>query len=229
MPVRSTRQSVTKGATPILNEEPSELIETRGNAGERANARDTRETARAAETDLEEDDASSKPDEPELSLNDKVKEMLATIVLLSKSLKSIETDLKSVRVLYKKEIKENNKRNKQKKPRKSGNSEPHGFVKEVKISDDLADFLKLPRNSKMARPKVTKAISQYVKANNLSRPDNKTIFIADKALKKILGEAKYLINKKKPELGKGYSYFNLQTHLVNHFIKDPVANQPAVN
>src|SRR4029079_9760152 len=204
---RSIKKSISKNAKPVAEAvvvEPSPVI-----------------VGTTVEILEEPEIFEDNPDEPELSLNDKVKKMLETISALMKTLKLMETDLKNVRVLYRKEIKENNKRNKQKKPRKTGNSEPHGFVKEVKISDDLADFLKLPRGSKMARPKVTKAISQYVKDHDLSLPSNKTMFKADRALKKILGEVRYPINKKKPELGDGYSYFNLQTHLVNHFIKEP--------
>jgi len=154
-----------------------------------------------------------------MSLDIKVKDMLNTISNLVRKLKLVESDLKNIRVLYQKEVRENNKRNKQKKPRKNGNTERHGFVREVEISDELAQFLKLPKGSLMARPQVTKAISLYVKEHNLANQENKTIFKADKDLKKLLGEPRYLINKKKPELGNGYSYFNLQTHLIDHFIK----------
>ena len=172
------------------------------------------------ETSVEEvsDDTAGEP-EATMSLDIKVKDMLTTISNLVRKLKLVESDLKNIRVLYQKEVRENNKRNKQKKPRKNGNTEPHGFVKEVEISDDLAQFLKRPKGSLMARPQVTKAISLYVKEHNLANPENKTIFKADKDLKKLLGEPRFLINKKKPELGNGYSYFNLQTHLVDHFIK----------
>ena len=43
-------------------------------------------------------------------------------------------------------------------------------------------------------------------------------------LYKILGEPRYPIDKKKPDLGEGFSYFNLQSYMKDHFVKEtPVA------
>jgi len=202
--VKKTESEENRDSLPEMSRLPSE-VRSRDSADELSPERERR-------------DEEIEPEET--SLNLKVKEMLQTIATLMKNLKTIETDLKNVRILYKKEMKENSKKTKQKKVRKVGNTEPHGFVKEVRISDELAGFLKLPKGSLMARPKVTKAISMYVRENNLANPENKTIFKADSDLQKILGEPRLLINKKKPELGYGYSYFNLQSLLVEHFIKE---------
>jgi chromatin remodeling complex protein RSC6 len=96
----------------------------------------------------------------------------------------------------------------------------HGFVKDVKISKELAEFLKVPFDTTISRPKVTTAISQYVKEHDLANPEKKSIFKTDSVLEKILGEPRFLINKKRPELGMGFSYFNLQTYMKEHFLKD---------
>src|SRR6187455_1539926 len=66
------------------------------------------------ETSVEEvsDDTAGEP-EATMSLDIKVKDMLTTISNLVRKLKLVESDLKNIRVLYQKEVRENNKRNKQ--------------------------------------------------------------------------------------------------------------------
>lgn len=152
----------------------------------------------------------------------KVKDILSAISILQKELKNIENDLKNVRTLYQKETRENNKRNKRKNKRSSANSEPHGFVKEVGISDDLAEFLGVPVGSKIARPQVTRAISKYINANGLALESNRSIFKTDDKLFKLLGKPTMLAIKKKPDMGYAFSYFNLQSVLKDkeHFIKE---------
>lgn len=92
-----------------------------------------------------------------------------------------------------------------------------GINRQVSVSPDLADFLAIKRCEKVSRPSVASFISKYVKQNNLVNPDDGRIFKADNKLKKILGEPRYLIKPKNPELGMGYSYLNLQSYLSPHF------------
>lgn len=166
--------------------------------------------------------------EDSVSFSEAMKALVQEIGTLRTQIRTIETNLKSVRLLYKEELKAN-KSNKRRKPKVEG-GEPrarHGFVKPTLVSDALASFLGEPVGSMIARPQVTKKISEYVKANNCFCPMdsedkvNKTIIIPDAKLAKLLGPPVFLYSKKKPELGKGYNYFNLQSYLKeqNHFIK----------
>jgi hypothetical protein len=149
------------------------------------------------------------------SLGDKIKNALDSVSVFIKSLKVVEAELKVIKSLYIKEHRKNTKR-----PKRNVSLMSHGFVKDVKISKELAEFLKVPFDTTISRPKVTTAISQYVKENDLANPEKKSIFKTDSVLEKILGEPRFLINKKRPELGMGFSYFNLQTYMKEHFLKD---------
>ena len=95
--------------------------------------------------------------------------------------------------------------------RKNAKSAPNGFAKPTKISDELCDFLKAPKNSEKARTDVTKAIHTYVQEKKLSDPTNKRIILAhkDETLKKLLG-----VTDKD-----SVTYFNLQRYLKKHFLK----------
>lgn len=149
------------------------------------------------------------------TLGDKIKNTLDSVSIFIKTLKVVEAELKVIKALYTKEHRKNTKR-----PKRAVSLMSHGFVKDVKISKELAEFLKVPFDSLISRPKVTTAISQYVKEHSLANPEKKSIFKTDSVLEKILGEPRFLINKKRPELGYGFSYFNLQTYLKDHFVKE---------
>ena len=149
------------------------------------------------------------------TLGDKIKNTLDSVSLFIKTMKVVEAELKIIKSLYTKEHRKNTKR-----PKRAVSLMAHGFVKDVKISKELAEFLKVPFDTTISRPKVTTAISQYVKEHGLANPEKKSIFKTDSVLEKILGEPRFLINKKRPELGMGFSYFNLQTYMKEHFLKD---------
>ena len=156
-----------------------------------------------------------------VNLDTKFKDIIGSLTDYIKTIRSLENDLKTLKIEYQKEFKEL-KKNKKRTRKNTGNNVPHGFVKEVGISNDLADFLGLPHGSKMARPQVTSAISKYVIAHELYYPPNKSIFDTDAALEKILGKPTDFAIKKKPELGIRFSYFNINRALknMNHFLKD---------
>ena len=97
--------------------------------------------------------------------------------------------------------------------RRSGNREPSGFVKPTIISTELANFLKKPEGTLMARTEVTKEINSYIRANSLQDKDNGRKIIPDGPLTKLLK-----INKT-DEL----TYFNLQKFMSHHFSKKVVA------
>lgn len=150
----------------------------------------------------------------EMTLADKITGALGMVSGLISQLKLVEAELKCIKITYQKEHKKYNKSPKRKTV--VGN---HGILEESKITPELAEFLKLDKNISVKRPQVTKAIGNYVRENNLANPENKRIFKTDDKLKKILGEPRFLIEKKNPALGEGYSYFNLQSYLKPHFIK----------
>lgn len=151
-----------------------------------------------------------------VSVEERIKSMMGEMDEHMKKLKTMKTDLKSLLSSYQKEV----KLNKNKKKRNNGKQyTPHGFTKPVNVSKELAKFLNIPEDGLVARPSVTSAISKYIKAHNLANPEDGSIFKTDAVLKSLLGDAKHLVKPKKPELGVGFSYMNLQTYLAPHFVK----------
>ena len=158
------------------------------------------------------------PDVPDVPVETTLTEMDSVIQLVSsikKSFKDLEVVLKGLRVSYVKESKKYRK-----KKRVSSSTRRNGFLGLTSISAGLSEFLEVSPDSQITRPDVTKAISKYIKENNLSVEGNKSIFVPDAKLKKLLGEPEFLIAKKSPEKGTGYTYFNLQSYLkkMKHFV-----------
>lgn len=144
----------------------------------------------------------------EASMTQTLNQFQETILSLTVSLNKLKSDFK---LLEKQVIKEartmdkvNAKRNKNK-----GARAPSGFVKPTAISNDLAKFLNVASDTKMARTDVTKLITAYVKQHKLQSPDNGRKILPDKKLMALLGCGP------KDEV----TYFNLQSYMKTHFIK----------
>jgi len=93
--------------------------------------------------------------------------------------------------------------------RANARSNPNGFAKPSKITDELCDFLGVAKGTEMSRTDVTRKVNAYIKEHNLNKPENRRIILPDPKLRKILGV--------KPE--DEVSYFSLQKYLSRSFIK----------
>lgn len=99
----------------------------------------------------------------------------------------------------------------QRKVAADGSKRPaSGITKPTKLSDDLCDFLGVPRGSSLARTEVTKIINTYIKTNKLQDETDKRTIHPDAKLKKILLPI--------PD-GKKLSFFNMQSFIKHQFIK----------
>ena len=170
------------------------------------------ETPEVTVTEVTETPELEVPVETTLTGMDSVIQLVSSI---KKSFKDLEVALKGLRVSYVKESKKYRK-----KKRVTSSTRRNGFLGLTSISSGLSEFLEVSPDSQITRPDVTKAISKYIKENNLSVEGNKSIFVPDAKLKKLLGEPEFLIAKKSPEKGTGYTYFNLQSYLkkMKHFV-----------
>ena len=120
---------------------------------------------------------------------------------------AIKSEYRALERKWVREIKQSQKL--AKKKRKVGDRAPSGFVKDARISDELAAFLNVDKGVEMARTDVTKEITAYVKAHSLQDKDNGRQINPDAKLKKLL------------HLGSDdvLSYFNLQKFMSPHFEK----------
>lgn len=159
------------------------------------------------------------------SSSEHLKSILSTLTEQSNVIKGL---INSVRAVIKDSDKQNkeleklrNKRTRVKTER-SADALPSGITKPVAITDELARFLGVAIGTLVPRNEVTKGVSSYVKANDISDPTNKQKFILDdrpaaKVLRTLLGNPK-----------EDVTYFNLQKYLKHHYIMstDPVPATP---
>lgn len=128
------------------------------------------------------------------------------IQALASLLKEVQTEMKVVK-------KENERMKKiverTEAKRAKARSNPNGFAKPSKITDELCDFLAVPRGTMLSRTDVTRKVNAYIKDNKLNKPENKRIINPDAKLRKILGI--------KPD--EELSYFSLQRYLSRSFVK----------
>ena len=99
------------------------------------------------------------------------------------------------------------------KKRDNARKSPSGFAKPNKISDELCDFIGVPRGTEKSRTDITRYINTYVKEHNLNKPTNRRVILPDDKLKAIL-------NVKE---GEEVTFFILQRLISHHF---PVKAKP---
>ena len=87
------------------------------------------------------------------------------------------------------------------------NKPPSGFAKPGPVSDELRAFLKLGPDELIARTEVTKKITEYCKANNLQKAEDKRTINVDGPLRKLLRIKK----------GDELTFFNLQKYMKVHY------------
>lgn len=132
--------------------------------------------------------------------------LTSKVSVLAAAVKDVQNSLKVLTKEY-----ERMKKLVEKTERKRANArtQPSGFAKPTKISDEMCDFLGVARGTELSRTDVTRKINAYVKEHNLNKPDNKRIILPDPKLKKILGVTG----------NEEVSFFVLQRYIKNHFIK----------
>jgi chromatin remodeling complex protein RSC6 len=151
-------------------------------------------------------------EEPIVTIESSMSEVLTgfteSIQALTLSLNKLKSDFKTLEKQVLKEARTMDKAN-AKRNRNKGSRAPSGFVKPAAISKDLAKFLSVPEDTKMARTDVTKLITAYVKDHNLQDSTNGRKIVPDAKLKALLNV------KSSDEV----TYFNLQKYMKPHFVK----------
>lgn len=152
------------------------------------------------------------PDESVVTIESSMSELLTSftdsIQALTLSLNKLKTDFKVLEKQVLREARSMDKVN-AKRNRNKGSRAPSGFVKPAGISKELAKFLGVSEDTKMARTDVTKEITKYVKDHKLQDATNGRKIVPDAKLKALLG------TKASDEV----TYFNLQKYMKPHFVK----------
>lgn len=134
--------------------------------------------------------------------------LMTTISTFRGQLTILQNQVKTIEKSSKKYIKQLERELSKRKQK--GNRKPSGFAKPSKISDRLCSFMNKPKGSELARTEVTQYLISYIKSNKLQNQQNKRLITPDKELKTLLGI------EENDEL----NYFNLQSYMNQHFIKE---------
>lgn len=141
-------------------------------------------------------------------LTDTFTEFMAKLQNLASQMNSLKSEFRTLEKKAVRELKTAQKINAKRK-RKTGNRSPSGFVKPTLISNELANFLKKPHGTEMARTEVTREINGYIRANSLQDKENGRKINPDSHLATLL----------KINAGEELTYFNLQRYMSPHFAK----------
>jgi chromatin remodeling complex protein RSC6 len=125
------------------------------------------------------------------------KGMKNTKSLIAKKLKLLQND--SYKLLKIRHLRDD------KKPRTENNS---GFMKPIKISNDLASFLDTNPEEPITRVHVTKKLCQYIKEKDLQNPADRREIVPDEKLKN-------LFNMGTEKL----TYYSMQKQIQQHIFK----------
>lgn len=131
------------------------------------------------------------------------------ITTMNKELKELVNVGKSLEKDFNNIVKVMSKKNKNKSSEKR---HPSGFAVPYKLSDELYSFLNINNGEKVPRNDVTRMINEYITTNNLRDDKDKRIIKPNKELHKIF----------KSSNEDSITYFNLQSYIKHHFIKEKV-------
>ena len=134
-------------------------------------------------------------------LNQKVVDLANTIKELGVYLKTVQ---KEIVKLAKTSSKRSRSRN-----TSTDKKTPSGFAKPTKLSDELCDFLSVPKGTELARTDVTRRLNLYIKEFNLQDEKDKRKIHPDAKLMSVLSV--------KP--GDVLTFFNLQSYIKHNFVK----------
>jgi len=141
------------------------------------------------------------------TLEDHVEQLRSTDAKSRKNtgVKFVKSLTKSLRTLKK----DTEKAMKMKRKTNRAKNTTSGFMKPVKISDEMIKFTGWDADAPKSRVDVTKFICNYIKEKDLQKPEDRRVILPDAKLKKIL----------KHEEGENLTYYSLQKKIQHHFTK----------
>ena len=134
-------------------------------------------------------------------LNQKVVDLANTIKELGVYLKTVQKEIVKL-------AKTSSKRSRS-RATSTDKKTPSGFAKPTKLSDELCEFLSVPKGTELARTDVTRRLNLYIKEFNLQDEKDKRKIHPDAKLMSVLSV----------KSGDVLTFFNLQSYIKHNFVK----------
>ena len=133
--------------------------------------------------------------------------VLATLTTFKSQITSLQQQLRGLERVVKRELNTARKAAEKKRKRKA-ERKPSGFAKPVKVSGELCQFMKVEKDTLVARTDVTRFINKYIKDNKLEDSKKRSSILPNEQLKTLL----------KLSDNDELTYFNLQKHMNIHYV-----------
>lgn len=137
-------------------------------------------------------------------INEEFKKLEKMISTFKSEITSLNSQLKLVEKKVKKEFKKQIKQSQPKSKSKKSKA-PSGFSKPAKVSEKLTSFMKLDKDTLVARTEATKYIIDYIKTNGLSESIN-------------IKPDETLLNLLEISEDEKLTFFNIQKYMNKHYI-----------
>ena len=86
-----------------------------------------------------------------------------------------------------------------------------GFMKPVSVSDELRSFIDIDNSDPITRVLITQKLCQYIKENNLQKPEDKREIIPDEKMKRLFDI--------QPNESEKLTYYSMQRRVQKHIFK----------
>lgn len=135
--------------------------------------------------------------------------------IIIKAMKEKKQYMKQLMQAYKHDIKYIAKHgNKRKRDKDSGVTMP------IKVPDDIADYIEVPRDTMLSRPKIHSKLYHKLKDKKLQYDKDKRVLRADDELKKIFDLPDNVNEITDAKDKNGLTIYTLQTHIAKKFAKN---------
>lgn len=184
------------------------------------------------ETEVEGDKKRVNLDDLEKLIETTLKMKLADRQKLKEDLETLRTLKKDFKLVSRELVKYRNRRVNQRGAGVKSDRKRSGFaaLEAIGLTNELCDFLGIEHGTKLSHSVVAERVRSYIKENGLQRADNRRFIVPDEKLERLFGNYdtrhQTMIRRKeeKPTLSSPINgelqYFNLQTHLRPHFLKE---------
>lgn len=151
---------------------------------------------------------STAPLPADVVVNSRFEVLNQKVVDLANTIKELGVYLKTVQKEIVKLAKTSGKRSRS-RTTSTDKKTPSGFAKPTKLSDELCEFLDVPKGTELARTDVTRRLNLYIKEFNLQDEKDKRKIHPDAKLMSVLSV--------KPD--DVLTFFNLQSYIKHNFVK----------
>jgi len=150
----------------------------------------------------------SKSENLETVFLNKLQMFVEKVAVINKEVKELQSIGKTLEKEFNNIVKVMSKQ--KHKSKSNENRTLSGFAMPSLLSKELYGFLNIDEGTRIPRKDVTRMINEYIKQNNLRNESDRRKILPDEKLKKIFNSSDT----------DEVTYFNLQTFMKHHFVKD---------